>query len=117
MQQHYAEGFEQLRRILDPADPSYHPFVGTWGLADLVEAAVHTENNDAATAYLGQLEALVATTSGPLLHAQAAYARPLVTSDHAAEGRCGDRPGPGRRRAEAVLLDADARVDRAMSPC
>jgi DNA-binding CsgD family transcriptional regulator len=86
MQQRYAEGFEQLRRILDPADPAYHPFVGTWGLADLVEAAVHTGNNDAARAYLGQLEALVAATSGPLLHAEAAYARPLVAGDQAAEG-------------------------------
>jgi ATP/maltotriose-dependent transcriptional regulator MalT len=85
MQQRYAEGFEQLRRILDPADPVYHPFVGTWGLADLVEAALHTGNTDAATAYLSQLEELVAATSGPLLHAQAAYARPLVAGDPTAE--------------------------------
>src|SRR5712691_6030657 len=85
MQQRYAEGFEQLRRILDPSDPSYHRFVGAWGLADLVEATVHIGNNDAATAYLSQLEALVAATSGPLLHAQAAYARPLVAADQTAE--------------------------------
>jgi DNA-binding CsgD family transcriptional regulator len=85
MQQRYTEGLEQLRRILDPADPSYHPFVGTWGLADLVEAAVHTGDSDAVTAYLSQLEELVAATSGPLLHAQAAYARPLVAGDQTAE--------------------------------
>jgi ATP/maltotriose-dependent transcriptional regulator MalT len=85
MQQRYAEGSEQLRRILDPADPSYHQFAGSWGLADLVEASVHTGNNDAATAYLSQLEALAAATSGPLLRAQAAYARPLAAGDQTAE--------------------------------
>ena len=31
--QRYAEGLAYLRRILDPADPAYHPYVGTWGLA------------------------------------------------------------------------------------
>lgn len=29
--QHYAEGFDHLRRVLDPADPAYHPFIGAWG--------------------------------------------------------------------------------------
>jgi DNA-binding CsgD family transcriptional regulator len=86
LQQRYAEGLEQLRRILDPADPSYHPFVGSWGLADLVEAALHAGNNDTAAAYLSQLEALAARTSGPMLHAQTAYARPLAAGDETAEG-------------------------------
>lgn len=31
--QRYAEGLAYLRRILDPADPAHHPYVGTWGLA------------------------------------------------------------------------------------
>jgi hypothetical protein len=50
--QRYSEGFEHLRRTLDPTDPAYLPFVGAWGLSDLVEAAAHTGKNDIARAYL-----------------------------------------------------------------
>jgi DNA-binding CsgD family transcriptional regulator len=78
--QRYQEGFAHLSRILDPADLAYHPFVGTWGLADLVEAAVHLGDAGAARAYLDRLESLAAATSGPLLRAAAAYARPLVAT-------------------------------------
>ena len=45
--QHYEEGFDHLRRTLDPTDPAYHPFVGAWGLSDLVEAAAHSGHKDA----------------------------------------------------------------------
>ena len=83
--QHYAEGLEHLRRTLDPADAVYHPFIGAWGLSDLVEAAAHTGQNDTADSYLRQLESLAAQTSGPLLRAEAGYARPMVASDDAAE--------------------------------
>jgi ATP/maltotriose-dependent transcriptional regulator MalT len=84
--QRYAEGLAHLRRILDPADPAHHPYVGTWGLADLVEAAVQGGDLDAARAYLDQLESLAAKTSGPLLLAAAAYARPLVAAEADASG-------------------------------
>jgi DNA-binding CsgD family transcriptional regulator len=83
--QHYTEGFEHLRRTLDPADTVYHPFIGAWGLSDLVEAAAHTGQNDAAETYLEQLESLAAETAGPFLRATAGYARPMVASDEAAE--------------------------------
>jgi DNA-binding CsgD family transcriptional regulator len=83
--QHYAEGLEHLRRTLDPADAVYHPFIGAWGLSDLVEAAAHTGQHDTADSYLGQLESLAVQTSGPLLQAAAGYARPMVASDDAAE--------------------------------
>jgi len=84
-QQRYDEAFEEFRRALDPGDPAYHPFVGTWGLADLIEAAINSGRNDAATPYLEQLESLAAATSGPLLLAEAAFARPLVADDESAE--------------------------------
>jgi DNA-binding CsgD family transcriptional regulator len=83
--QRYDEGFEHLRRPLDPADPVYHPFVGAWGLSDLIEAAACTGREDAASAYLGQLESLAAATSSPYLRAQAGYARPLIAADDQAE--------------------------------
>ena len=83
--QRYAEGFEQLRRTLDPADTAYHPFIGAWGLSDLVEAAAHTGRNDVAAGYLDQLETLAAGTSGSLLRATTGYARAMVAGDAAAE--------------------------------
>jgi ATP/maltotriose-dependent transcriptional regulator MalT len=85
VQQRYSEGLAHLARILDPADPAHHPFVGTWGLADLVEAAMHTGDTATAKTYLRQLESLAAQTAGPQLLAEAAYARPLVAEDEAAE--------------------------------
>ncbi len=83
--QRYAEGFEQLRRMLEPADPAFHPFVGAWALADLVEAAAHIGKKDSAMAYLDQLESLAAATSGSLLRAEAGYARAIVAQDDDAE--------------------------------
>jgi DNA-binding CsgD family transcriptional regulator len=83
--QRYPEGFEHLRRALDPADPAYHPFIGAWGLSDLVEAAAHSGKQDTAEEYLEQLESLAAATSGSLLRAEAGYARPMVADDDHAE--------------------------------
>lgn len=83
--QRYPEGFDHLRRALDPADPAYHPFIGAWGLSDLVEAAAYSGKKDSARAYLGQLESLAAATSGSLLRAAARYARPMVADDGKAE--------------------------------
>jgi DNA-binding CsgD family transcriptional regulator len=83
--QHYDEGLEYHRRTLDPRDPAYHPFVGAWGLSDLVEAAAHSGKKETALAYLAQLEALAAATSGSLLVAEAGYARPMVADDAQAE--------------------------------
>jgi DNA-binding CsgD family transcriptional regulator len=83
--QHYEEGLEHLGRVLNPADPAYHRFIGTWGLSDLVEAATHTGNTDAALTYLMQLETLAAETTGSLLWATSGYARPIAADDDAAE--------------------------------
>jgi DNA-binding CsgD family transcriptional regulator len=83
--QHYEEGFEHLRRALDPTDPTYHPFIGAWGLSDLVEAAAHSGRKSQAEIYLEQLESLSVETSGSLLRATAGYARPMVAADESAE--------------------------------
>jgi ATP/maltotriose-dependent transcriptional regulator MalT len=83
--QHYVEGLDHHRRALDPADPAYHPFVGAWGLSDLVEAAAHSGKRDTAHAYIQQLDSLVATTSGSMLRATLGYARPMVADDDDAE--------------------------------
>ncbi|MET8566205.1 AAA family ATPase [Streptomyces flaveolus] len=81
----YDDAFEQLARVLDPADVTYHPFVGYLGMADLIEAAVRTGRDDAAERYYAQLSAMAERTTAPYLRAMATYVRPLVAADDQAE--------------------------------
>jgi DNA-binding CsgD family transcriptional regulator len=79
--QHYAHGARHLARIRDEADPAFHPIIGTWGLADLTEAAVHSGDIEAARCYLAELESLAGPTRASMLQAEAGYARTLVAGD------------------------------------
>ncbi|MFE0456967.1 ATP-binding protein [Streptomyces sp. NPDC058914] len=81
----YNDAFEQLARILDPADVAYHRFVGYWGIADLIEAAVRTGRDAEAEHYFAELETLAEKTTAPFLKAMATYARPLVVPEDEAE--------------------------------
>jgi ATP/maltotriose-dependent transcriptional regulator MalT len=83
--QQYADGFEHLARILDPSDVAYHPFVGAWALADLVEAAARAGRPDQAKLHLEALESLASETSAPYLRATLAYARVLLATGDGAE--------------------------------
>ena len=83
--QRYAEGLEHLRKSLDPTDPAFHPFIGAWGLSDLVEACARTDQPTTADAYLKQLESLNSATFGSFLRATAGYAGPIVADDDTAE--------------------------------
>lgn len=83
--QRYEEGYEHLKRMLDPGDVSYHPFVGAWGLSDLVEAAAYCGKTDEAELYLQELQALAGETSAPFLRATLGYARPFLAADDKAE--------------------------------
>jgi DNA-binding CsgD family transcriptional regulator len=79
--QRYAEGLDHLRRALDPRDVAYHPFAGSWGLPDMIEAAIHVGEVDEARAWLAELETLTAASGGRYLRAGLAYARPLLAGD------------------------------------
>jgi DNA-binding CsgD family transcriptional regulator len=83
--QRYEEGIDHLQRVLDPGEPAYQPYVGAWGLSDLVEACARTGERAMAAQHLADLEALAETTAGPLLRVTAAYARPLLASGQDAE--------------------------------
>ena len=76
--QRYDDGYEQLRRVLEPSDVAYHPFVGGWALADLIEATVHLGKREEAHRYLTQLESLTAKMSASYLRATLAYARAIA---------------------------------------
>jgi RNA polymerase sigma factor (sigma-70 family) len=82
---HYAQAYEQLRRIHDRTDPAYHSFMRCFSVADLVDAAVHSAQTDAARPIVAELEALAGRTPAPLLHAGLAYVRPLLANGDDAE--------------------------------
>jgi DNA-binding CsgD family transcriptional regulator len=77
----YDEGFAYLRRVLDPHDVAYHPFVGAWALPDLIEAAVHTGARHEAERYLNELESLASSTGASYLRAAEGYARAIVADE------------------------------------
>src|SRR6266540_4264881 len=83
--QRYDDGYVQLRRVLEPSDVAYHPFVGGWALADLIEAAVHTGKREEATHYLKHLESLTQKMTASYLRATLAYARAIAASEDEAE--------------------------------
>ena len=83
--QRYEEGIEHLRRVLDPADPAHNPFIGAWGLSDLVDASVHAGQTDRASAYMQELESLASATPGSFLRATEGYARAIIADDDSAE--------------------------------
>jgi len=83
--QMYSDGYEQLRRALSVTDIAYHPFLGAWGLSDLIESAVNAGREDEAQDYLLTLESLAAQSQASFLRAILAYAKPLLASNGEAE--------------------------------
>ena len=81
----YSDGFECLKRVTDPNDVAFHPFVGWWALADLIEAAAQAGRPEEARRYLDELEAVAAQTSASYLRATVGYARPILAADDKAE--------------------------------
>ncbi|GAB2814218.1 LuxR family transcriptional regulator [Actinocorallia aurea] len=81
----YGDAFDEFARVLDPSDLAYHPFVGYWAIADLIEAAARSGRSQDAARHLADLEALADTTKAPFLIAMAAYARPFTVPDTDAE--------------------------------
>lgn len=81
----YADAYEHLRRVFDPADAAYHPFVRLWVIGDLVEAAIHSGHQEEARVVVRELEPLAAQTKSPVLVAGLTYARPLLASEEDAE--------------------------------
>src|SRR5262249_49133587 len=73
---HYAEAFEYLWCVFDPADIAYHPVVRCWAVGDLVDAAVHSDHQERARAVVEEMETLASRSPFPVLLAGLSYARP-----------------------------------------
>jgi DNA-binding CsgD family transcriptional regulator len=85
----HQEAFDQLRRVLDPSDISHHDLMGSWGLIDFIEAAVHVGRSTEARAVLSEMERLGTATQSPLLLVGLGCSRPLLAADDQAEALFG----------------------------
>ena len=81
----HGDAYQHLKRVFDPADAAYHPFIRTWAIGDLAEAAAYSDHRDAARAVLKELEPLAAQTPSSWFHAGMRHARPLLADDQDAE--------------------------------
>jgi DNA-binding CsgD family transcriptional regulator len=82
----HTDAYEHLRRIFDPADIAYHPFVRCWTIGDLAEAAARCGRAEDAQALVSTLDPVAERSRSPLLRVGMDYARPLLADDDVAEG-------------------------------
>jgi DNA-binding CsgD family transcriptional regulator len=81
----YAEAYSALRRIFDPADPTFHETERLRGVMYLAEAASHSGHEDDARRIVAELHELDERAEIPLLHMQLAYADAVLAGDGTAE--------------------------------
>jgi len=81
----HTEAYQALRRLFDPADPSFHQTERFRGVMFLAEAAVRAERRDDARAVIADLEEVARTTPSATLRVQLSYARAVLADDENAE--------------------------------
>ncbi|MFL5954102.1 MAG: LuxR C-terminal-related transcriptional regulator, partial [Gaiellaceae bacterium] len=82
----FGEAYAHLRRIFDPNDIAFHPFVRGWVLCDLADAAQpDSAHADEARGFVVELESMAEQTGATMLRAQVAYARAVLAGDDEAE--------------------------------
>ncbi|MBB4755044.1 AAA family ATPase [Actinoplanes lobatus] len=95
---HYAEAFAHLRRMHDPADPSFHPALRCFALVELADSAVHSGQRAAITDVVAEMESFARQTPSPALHGGLQHARAVLARDDQAEAlfRSALEDGAGR---------------------
>ncbi|KDN22670.1 hypothetical protein DV20_08110 [Amycolatopsis rifamycinica] len=83
----YGDAFGHLRRVFDPADPAFHPWLRFYGVAELVEAAVRSDSAEAARVLLEELTPLGEPTPSPALLCGLRLGHALLSPPSAAEPR------------------------------
>lgn len=81
----YAEAYEHLHRMHDPADPSFHPALRCFALSELADAAVHSGQIDDVAGVVAQMELFALRTPSPALHGGLRHARAVLAADDEAE--------------------------------
>ena len=82
---HHTEAYEALRRLFDPADPSFHETERFHGVMFLAEAAIHAGRRAEARTVIAELEPLAVTTPSATLRVHLRYARAVLADDQNAE--------------------------------
>ena len=81
-----AAAYQALRRLFDPADPSYHPTERFHGISFLADAAVPAGQRDDALRVVSDLEAVAAGSASTTLRHHLAYARAVLADEEDAGG-------------------------------
>jgi DNA-binding CsgD family transcriptional regulator len=80
----YAAAYQALRRLFDPADPSYHLTERFHGISFLSDAAVPAGQRDDARRIVGDLELVAAGSASTTLRHHLAYARAVLADEEIA---------------------------------
>jgi DNA-binding CsgD family transcriptional regulator len=80
----YAAAYQALRRLFDPADPSYHQTERFHGISFLSDAAVPGRRDDA-LGIISELELVAAGSASTTLRHHLAYARAVLAGEENAE--------------------------------
>ena len=83
----HAEAFAFAERLFDPDDSAYHPVISSWLIADLAEAARHTDRLEVARARVAQVEAMAGARPGTWVALALGHARALVAEPTEAGAR------------------------------
>ncbi|MFC6085826.1 helix-turn-helix transcriptional regulator [Sphaerisporangium aureirubrum] len=81
----YADAYDHLLRMHDPADPAFHLAMRCFSIAELADAAAHSGQSRAIAGIMAELETVALTTPSPCLHADLRYARAVLADDATAE--------------------------------
>jgi DNA-binding CsgD family transcriptional regulator len=79
------EAYEHLRRLFAPADPAFNHGLQFFALADLVEAAVFSDNAEAARAVIEEMEQVSAPIPVPWVETMLNYGKALLAAPEDAE--------------------------------
>jgi len=82
----FADAYERLSRLFDPADVEFHPFVRGAALADLADAAVGGGGDlDRVRQHVAEWEEIAKDTRAPHLRVQLSYAAAVLAPESEAE--------------------------------
>jgi DNA-binding CsgD family transcriptional regulator/tetratricopeptide (TPR) repeat protein len=94
----YIDALEHLQKGFDPSDRAYTPIVALKSSADLVEAALHTDQPDEAVVVVDQLQQIADRNPTTFVLANVGFARALIADDDHAEklfqAALTSQPGP-----------------------
>jgi DNA-binding CsgD family transcriptional regulator len=108
----HSDAFFHLLHVFDPHDSAYMPYVRPWGLADIVDAAVHADLHADARALVATLEPITRRSRSPQLNVSLDFARALLADDGDAEafyqaGLSGDHATWPLMRARMLLANGE----------